>query len=120
MLIKTISDFRAVSRNGKYAWPGGYPLYFVCDDGEAMCFACAKKERRVLLEALADKQTSRSAGYGPIGDWLVIGVETNWEDDGLFCAHCGEGIESAYGAGELEAEGKQADREHYNAYGPRD
>lgn len=34
--IKTISDFRAAYRNGPYAWPGGYPLFFVTADGAAI------------------------------------------------------------------------------------
>ena len=29
MLINSISDFRRAIHNGPYAWPGGYPLYFI-------------------------------------------------------------------------------------------
>jgi len=45
-LINTIGDFRAAVRNGAYAWPGGYPLFFICSDGAALCHKCAKAERR--------------------------------------------------------------------------
>lgn len=32
MQINSISDFRKAMRNGPYAWPGGYPLFFVMGD----------------------------------------------------------------------------------------
>jgi hypothetical protein len=84
----TISDFRRIVRNGPYAWPGGYPLYWVMADGEPVAFRVANTEcRRQMLEALA--------GAGE-HDWRPIGVEINWEDANLFCAHTGERIESAY------------------------
>ena len=88
MNINSISDFRRAVRNGPYAWPGGYPLYFVCSDGEALSFAAAKQERRLILEALRDNDRS---------GWRVVGVDTNWEDAELRCAHTGELIEAAYG-----------------------
>lgn len=75
-------------RNGPYAWPGGYPLYFVTADGEALSFKAARAERRNILQALAYNDT-RSG-------WFVVGVDVNWEDAGLACAHSGERIQSAY------------------------
>jgi hypothetical protein len=93
MPINSISDFRRAMRNGAYAWPGGYPTYFVMADGEAMSFKAAKAERRQLLEALAD----RAAGRRPYTDWLPVAFDINWEDDALTCAHTNEPIESAYG-----------------------
>lgn len=88
MNIRTVSDYRKAIRNGAYAWPGGYPLYFVCDDGGALCCDCAKMERRNILESLA---------RGISDGWRVCGVDVNWEDAELVCDHCGERIESAYG-----------------------
>ena len=89
MEIKTISDFRKAVRSGPYAWPGGYPCYFIMADGEALSFKAAKAERRLLLHAIAhpeylDKQ------------WLPVAFEINWEDGDLLCSHTGERIESAY------------------------
>ena len=89
MLINSISDFRAAIRNGAYAWPGGYPLYFVTSDGAALSFNAAKAERRNILEALRDND-KRSG-------WHVCGVDVNWEDSELRCDHTNERIESAYG-----------------------
>lgn len=88
MLIRSISDFRAAMRNGQYAWPGGYPCYFVTSDGAALSFDAARKERRNILEALATHDI-RSG-------WHVYGVEVNWENNELYCDHTNERIESAY------------------------
>jgi len=87
MEIATISDFRKAYRNGKYAWPGGYPCYFVTSDGEALSFEAVKKNRRNILEAIA---------YRYNDGWRVIALDVNWEDGDLTCADTGERIESAY------------------------
>jgi hypothetical protein len=85
--IKTISDFRAAMRHGKYAWPGGYPCYFVLSDGEALSFEAAKENRRFILESIA----------GHLNDgWRVVEMDINYEDSALYCAHSGNLIESAY------------------------
>lgn len=88
MEIKTISDFRRAVRNGPYAWPGGYPLYWLMADGEAVSFDVCRTERRSMLEAIA---------YGHDAQWRPIAIEINWEDIGLYCAHTGLRIPSAYG-----------------------
>ena len=88
MEIKNICDFRAAMRHGKYAWPGGYPCYFITSDGEALSFEAAKSNRRYILESIAN---------GCNDGWRIIGVDINWEDGNLFCAHNGKQIESAYG-----------------------
>ena len=88
MLVNNISDLRRAYRHGAYAWPGGYPTYFLCDDGEGLCRACAVKERRNILESVAHKTND---------GWRVVALDINYEDSQLFCAHCGEQIESAYG-----------------------
>jgi hypothetical protein len=82
----TISDFRRDIRQ-PYAWPGGYPMFFLTSDGEALSFAAAKSQRRNVLEAIA-------GGYSD--GWRVVGVNVNWENADLTCAHTGEAIGSAY------------------------
>jgi hypothetical protein len=89
MRIFTISDFRRAMRIGPYAWPGGYPLYFVTADGAALSFAAARAERRNILQAIAWDDTNSG--------WRVIGMDVNWEDSELVCDHTGDRIESAYG-----------------------
>jgi hypothetical protein len=83
----TISDFRRDMRLGQYAWPGGYPRYFVMADGEPLSFEAAKAERRLILEAIRDQDDS---------GWRIVGVDINWEDPDLFCSHTNNRIESAY------------------------
>ena len=87
MPINSISDFRRAMRNGPYAWPGGYPCYFLTSDGEALSFDAARQERRNILEAIRDHDNS---------GWRVVGMDINWEDGELTCAHTGKRIESAY------------------------
>jgi hypothetical protein len=93
MNINSIADFRAAIRQGPYAWPGGYSVYFEMADGEAMSFKAVKAERRRVLEALRDCPK----GYRDF-DWLPLATDINWEDTELTCAHTGEKIPSAYGA----------------------
>jgi len=89
MIIQTVSEFRAAMRQGPYAWPGGYPLFFITEDGDALSFEAVRAERRQVLEAVAGRDNS--------GGWRVIGLEVNWEDSALVCAHTGKAIQSAYG-----------------------
>ena len=88
MQINSISDFRAAIRNGQYAWPGGYPCYFITSDGAAISFDAARKERRNILESIA---TLSNDG------WRVVGLDINWEDTDLYCEHTNNKIQSAYG-----------------------
>jgi hypothetical protein len=86
MLINSISDFRKAIRIGPYAWPGGYPLFFIMSDGATLSFNAAKAERRLMIEALRD---------GDDNGWRPIAVDINWEDGDLYCDHTGKRIESA-------------------------
>ena len=88
MQIDTVHDFRRAIRNGAYAWPGGYPLYFITSDGAALSFDAAKAERRNILQSIAHRSND---------GWRVIGADVNWEDDNLTCDHTGKRIPSAYG-----------------------
>lgn len=89
MEIRTVSEFRKAMRHGPYAWPGGYPCYFVTADGAALSFKAAKECRRQIIQAIAEHDT----GSG----WCVVALTVNWEDTELTCDHTGEPIESAYG-----------------------
>jgi hypothetical protein len=72
----------------RYAWPGGYPLYIVMSDGEALSIDAARENYKLLCAAYirGDKHDS----------WLAEGANINYEDENLFCIHTGEKIESAY------------------------
>ncbi len=73
--------------NGKlpwYAWPGGYPLYYIhfdaYDEAHVLCPECAQA-------------TWESIQQGTESGKLYF--EINWEDPELIC-ECGKRIESAY------------------------
>ena len=92
MLINSISDYRAAIRSGQWAWPGGYPLYFITADGAALSFEAAKAERRYILGSIRDYAPDARNTDG----WRIVAMEVNWEDADLTCDHTGELIESAY------------------------
>lgn len=71
-----------------YAWPGGYPKYILMTDGEALSIAAARENWHEICRATLQ----------PYQDgWQAAGVDINWENVNLTCAHTGEFIESAYG-----------------------
>ena len=70
-----------------YAWPGGYPRYFVTSDGAVLSFKSAKENAGLIVVSIDD-----NANDG----WQVVGCDINWEDPELYCDDSGERIESAY------------------------
>lgn len=83
----TVQQFNEQLESGAYAWPGGYPLYFITSDGGALSFAAAKSEADAIRESIAN---------GCNDGWRVVAVDVNWEDSTLYCDHTGNRIESAY------------------------
>lgn len=75
-------------RDGKYAWPGGYPKYFICSDGEALSYEAVLENYREVLYAVK---------YSDSSGWHVVSCDVNWEDEYLYCGHTGKLIECAYG-----------------------
>jgi|GEM_PF-2465768 len=67
----------------KYAWPGGYPLFYMTIKENCLCPRCA-------WEA-----TESDCDYP-----VVAGV--NWEDPHLFCDECSKRIESAYAEDDVD------------------
>lgn len=88
MKISNKHQFLVILAEGPWAWPGGYPLFFVTSDGEALSFRSAEQEREAICEAIAESDKGSC--------WDVIGVEINYEDPELYCCHSGERIKSAY------------------------
>jgi hypothetical protein len=87
----TLADYRRDIR-APYAWPGGYPRYFITGDGCALSYAAARANRRNIIEAFADGDAR--------GCWAIAGCDINWEDEALTCEHSGQVIQSAYGEGD--------------------
>ena len=67
-----------------YVWPGGYPLFYITIDNGILCPKCCNENK----ELLNDEYDSQ---------WFVIAYDVNWEDEKMYCDHCNEKIESAYG-----------------------
>jgi hypothetical protein len=88
MEIKNSKDLKNALRSGPYAWPGGYPVYFIASDGEALSFKAVKENYKEVLRAVREQ-----SDYG----WRVIYMDVNWGEYDWYCAHSGERIESAYG-----------------------
>ena len=87
---KRIEILQAAKRaiRAKYAWPGGYPLYLVMHDGEAMSIDAARENWHQICCSHITNQRD---------DWQVLGVDINWDQTDLLCCHTNEPIESAYG-----------------------
>jgi hypothetical protein len=65
-----------------YAWPGGYPLYYLDKEDAVLCPTCANKEE---------------------ADNIAAG-DVNWEDADLHCDECSQRIPSAYAEDEDDDE----------------
>lgn len=74
-------------RLAKYAWPGGYPMFYITKRGNGLCPNCASEE----LEDEADPP---------------VGGEVNWENEDLYCEGCSGRIESAYAEESFNLRGK--------------
>jgi len=85
----TPEAFGAALDAGPYAWPGGYPQFFVMADGESLSFPAAIAERERIDSELRDSTYADSS-------WSPVAVAINWEDSTLVCCHTGARIESAY------------------------
>jgi len=84
----TLLEIKRQIRSGKYAWPGGYPVYFVTADGAALSCEAVRDEWRNIVDAhLRDDRRS---------GWFIEGADINWEDPELYCEHTNQRIESAY------------------------
>jgi hypothetical protein len=93
--FRTLQPVKAALRAGPYAWPGGYPLFFLASDGAALSFDAVRDMFREIVAA--HLRPTRGDG------WLIDGVDINWEDASLTCAHTGKLIHCAYGEEEEDA-----------------
>lgn len=65
-----------------FAWPGGYEMFAVTDDGGILCNKCCKGEAETI--ALANE------GDG----WFVVAVDSMANcDESQYCDHCNRVIE---------------------------
>ena len=76
-------------RLAAYAWPGGYPMFYLAKDDGVLCPTCAN-----LFNPKRDNDEQLQA----------VAYDVNWEDPYLFCENCNERIESAYAEDEVDYE----------------
>ena len=50
--IENAQQFKATLRAGRGVWPGGYEIAFICEDGGLLCYDCAKKHARHIIDSL--------------------------------------------------------------------
>jgi hypothetical protein len=80
--MKITDDMRL--ENGKlpaYAWPGGYPIYYLAADNGVLCPDCANAYT---------PERDNEAQLKPVE------CDINYEDGSLYCDHCNKRVESAY------------------------
>ena len=80
-----------VQSNG-IAWPGCYPMYAICADGEVLSAKAVRQNYKQVLQATKNPGTNRQ--------WEIVGIDIHWEGEPLYCSDSGEPIESAYGVPE--------------------
>lgn len=71
----------------KYAWPGGYPLLAVTNDGALLCADCVKKNFREIVWDILNNCNS---------GWHVVAItheavspDCTDDDYKSYCDHCG-------------------------------
>jgi hypothetical protein len=80
-LHKKLADVLINGELPRYAWPGGYPMYYLAKDNGVLCPKCANA---------FNPERDNDAQLEPV----EYGV--NYEDSQLYCENCNVRIESAY------------------------
>jgi hypothetical protein len=85
--ITNTHELRATLRAGPWAWPGGYPMYFIASDGAALSFEAVRENYAQCARSLREHSND---------GWRIEACDINWEDPDLMCEHTGKPIQSAY------------------------
>jgi hypothetical protein len=91
----TVAELKKHFHKGKasaYAWPGGYPLFYLTLDDSTVCPECVTKNRREVFRSTHENRCI----------WAIQGVGVNYEDASLYCDECSKRIESAYAEDEAK------------------
>ena len=70
----------------RYTMVGGYPVFYIANHHWSLCATCVQEK----ITACKDVDS----------EYFVTGHAVNYEDDSLYCDHCSQTIESAYGGSE--------------------
>ena len=77
-----------------YAWPGGYPIFYMTADNAIICPDCANGK---------NGSECQNPDYQDDKSWRLVASEVHWEGQALTCEHCNAQIESAYGGPDDES-----------------
>ena len=89
----TTREIKDTLRSGPFTFPGGYPCYFITEDGAALSFEAVRENWRLVCDSV--RHNSRDG-------WQVVTCQVNYEDPALYCEHTGKRIESAYAEDEAQ------------------
>lgn len=85
-----------------YAFPGGYPMYYLMADNEILCPDCANmpeaytsEEKRTAIRTGKDQE--EGAPDYTDREWEITAADIHYEGLPLVCANCNKEIPSAYG-----------------------
>jgi hypothetical protein len=78
-----------------FAFPGGYPLYYVTADNGFLCPDCANGENGCIA---SDKEDTAEDAH-----WHIVECVVHYGADPIICDHCEGRIGSAYGPVEDES-----------------
>lgn len=79
-----------------YAWPRGYPLFYIDGGGNILCHKCANETETEIRDTPAKDR------HPALFRDLPVVCDANWKDPYLYCGLCSERIESAYAEDEHE------------------
>jgi hypothetical protein len=65
-----------------YAWPGGYEVAMITDDGGLICHRCAGEEKLNIISSIKS---------GTSDGWLPFGYGIDYEGP-VHCDHCGRSM----------------------------
>lgn len=67
-----------------YAWPGGYEIHYITEDGGVLCHQCANENMALTADCDGDPQ------------WRIIEGDLNYEEPDCYCGNCDRKIEPEY------------------------
>lgn len=94
--IRDVFHLRDLVNDGKYAH-GGYPKYYVTEDGGVLSHKAVKDNLGLITECMENGALTPEDKQ-----WAVAYCEINWEDSDLWCDHEHERIPSAYAEDEVD------------------
>ena len=76
----------------RYAYPGGYELFAITNDGAILCNDCCRTEFRLIAESVRDNPGD---AFGYCDGWRVVAIDsTAMLEESTYCDHCNKTIEA--------------------------